>query len=102
MPRTVQEILDHAEELAARFEQNYEPAGNPEVTALGELYLAVQARAAAERAVAEQVAVARAGGVSWDVIGGILGTNGEAVRQRYGSPRKTPAKKAVKTTKDIN
>lgn len=87
MPRTMQEILDHASELAARFE-NLDPAeGTSEVTPLGELYLAVQERAASERHIAETVAAARAQGTSWAVIGRLLGTTGESARQRYAQPQ---------------
>ncbi len=87
MPRTMQEILEHADKLAAHFERDYDPdPARTEVTPLGELYLAVQERAASERHIAETVAVARAHGASWATIGGLLGTSGEAARQRYGQP----------------
>ncbi|MEP6650471.1 MAG: hypothetical protein ABJA74_11260 [Lapillicoccus sp.] len=85
MPRTVQEIIDHADELAARFESGFDPNANKsEVTPLGELYDAVQARAATERLIAEKVQAARDSGTSWAAIGQLLGTSGEAARQRYG------------------
>lgn len=82
MPRTTQQIIEHAEELAARFE-NMEPTGEPAVTPLGELYLAVLDRANAERDIQARVAAARKAGASWSVIGSILGTSDEAARQRY-------------------
>ena len=41
-------------------------------------------RAQAERDVSEAVAVARAERHSWAAIGAMLGTSGEAARQRYG------------------
>jgi hypothetical protein len=111
MPRTVQEILDHADELAARFEQ-YEP-GEAEVTELGELFAAVQARAEAEALVAQRVAAARAAGQSWAIIGTLLGTSGEGARQRYSvssggytvevtvteTPKRKPRKVAGKQVK---
>jgi len=44
----------------------------------------VTERAATERRVAEAVAAAREAGVSWSVVGSVLGTPGEAARKRYG------------------
>jgi hypothetical protein len=61
MPRSVPDILDHAEELARRFD-DYE-------TAPGD-----------ERNAVEQT---RSQGYSWAFIGKIMGTSGEAVGQRY-------------------
>lgn len=48
---------------------------------------AVTQRAATERRVAEAVIAAHGAGVSWSVIGGMLGTSGEAARKRYGGRR---------------
>lgn len=84
MPRTVEQILAHADELAARFE-NYEPAPADEIdpavlTALREA--AVQ-RARVEAQVLEAVRQAREAGAPWSLIGNLIGTSGEAVRQRY-------------------
>jgi hypothetical protein len=85
MPRTVQDILDHADELAKRFE-NYEPSAaderDPEVFA--ELRRAVLSRSEAERSIREAVNHARDHGYSWAFIGSLIGTSGEAARQRYG------------------
>ena len=85
MPRTVQDILDHADELAKRFE-DYEPSRvderDPE--AFAELRQAVLARSDAERAVKDAVEHARERGYSWAFIGSLVGTSGEAARQRYG------------------
>lgn len=85
MPRTMQEILDQAEELATRFEQ-HEPveANVKDATALRTVYAAFRARAEAERQLGEAVALARRDGHSWAAIGAMLGTSGEAARQRYG------------------
>lgn len=86
MPRTVQDILDHSDELAKRFE-SYEPAANDErdPEAFAAVRRAVDSRAQAERSIIEAVARARASGYSWRTIGLLLGTSGEAARQRYGS-----------------
>src|SRR5215210_375845 len=89
MPRTVKGILEHADELAKRFE-DYEPspddAREPEVfAALGR---AVMARSEAERSISQAVTEARSHGYSWRTFGGLLGTPGEAARQRYGVTQK--------------
>jgi len=87
MPRTVNEILDQADELAARFEAHEpDPADVTDAAALRSVRLAFQARAEAERRVADAVSVARAEGHSWAAIGAMVGTSGEAARQRYGRP----------------
>ena len=90
MPRTTQEILDQADELAARFD-DHEPdqANLRDAAALRAVRLAFQARAHAERRLAESVSVARADGHSWAAIGAMVGTSGEAARQRYGQPAAT-------------
>lgn len=85
MPRSVQEILDHAEELAVRFE-DFEPAAGDERDPAGYLALraAVVSRSDAERSIKQAVTTARSHGYSWAFIGKIIGTSGEAARQRYG------------------
>jgi hypothetical protein len=84
MPRDLQELLNHAAELARWFE-DYEPAGSDqrEAQPLAALRQAVLARADAEQRLADAVAEARAAGHSWASIGAMLGTSGEAARQRY-------------------
>ena len=85
MPRSVQEILNHADELAYRFEQ-YEPAAEDErdPAVYATLRSAVVSRSDAERAIKNAVERARSHGYSWAFIGKIIGTSGEAARQRYG------------------
>ncbi len=85
MPRTVQDILDHADELARRFEA-YEPAAVDErdASVFAALRDAVVSRSDAERSIMTAVGKARAAGYSWAFIGSLLGTSGEAARQRYG------------------
>jgi len=82
MPRTAQEILDHADELAARFEQA-EPGDLRDATALCAVRDACLARATAERDLRDAVVRARHDGHSWAAIGAMVGTSGEAARQRY-------------------
>ena len=90
MPRSLQEILDHAEQLADHFEDNPpDPADMADTTTLHALRDAVVDRAKAEEAVATAVESARAAGHTWPRIGAILGTSGEAARQRYGQARAT-------------
>jgi hypothetical protein len=85
MPRKTEEILEHADELARRFE-DYEPRPGDavEITALRLVGGAVARRAEAERELVRTVPQARQAGQSWATIGAILGTSGEAARQRYG------------------
>jgi len=85
MPRSIQEILDHADELAKRFE-DYEP--NPADERPVEEYLlerAALARARSERQIVDAVSAARANSVSWQRIGELLGTSAQAAQQRYSA-----------------
>ncbi len=85
MPRSIQDILDHADELAERFE-NYEPEPNDERPV--EEYLlerAALARARSERQIVDAITAARAKQVSWTRIGEPLGTAAQAAQQRYGN-----------------
>ena len=89
MPRSLQEILQHADELERRFAE-HEPNDVRDAAPLHAIRDAVTARAASERRIADTVSEAREAGVSWSAIGGMLGTSGEAVRKRYGGrPAKT-------------
>jgi hypothetical protein len=90
MPRTVQDILDHADELAKRFE-HYEPRTEDkrDPAAFTALREAAIGRSDAELSVREAVVAARRHGYSWRAIGSVLGTSGEAARQRYGASAKT-------------
>lgn len=86
MPRSAEEILARAEELARRF-ADHEPAPGDvrDAAALRAVAEAFVQQAASERALAVAVQIARAKGHSWSAIGAMLGTSGEAARQRYGS-----------------
>lgn len=85
MPRTMQEIIDHADTLARRFE-DHEPgsAGVRDARALAAIRAAVMDRSTGERQLAQAVDAARAEGHPWSAIGAMLGTSGEAAPQRYG------------------
>ena len=91
MPRSTEQILAHADELARRFAE-HEPADDRIMDArtLRDIAAAVERRAVAERDIAEAVAVARADGHTWAAIAAMLGTSGEAARQRYSSPTAYP------------
>ena len=82
MPRSIQEILDQADELAKRFE-DYEPDASDERPV--EEYLlerAALARARSERQVADAVITARGAGASWQKIDSLLGTSARAASHR--------------------
>jgi hypothetical protein len=84
MPRTAEEILARADELARRFEED-EPGDIKDAHALRDVAAAFSRVAGAERDLAGAVSVARAEGHTWAAIGAMLGTSGEAARQRYGT-----------------
>lgn len=87
MPRSLEEILHHADELAARFEgHDADSADAADATALRAVRAAFTERAEAEARLADAVSVARGEGHSWAAIGAMVGTSGEAARQRYGQP----------------
>lgn len=84
MPRSIQDILDHADELARRFEE-YEPdAADERPVEEYILQRAVLNRARSERQIVDAVVTARGAGISWGKIGEILGTSAQAAQQRYG------------------
>jgi hypothetical protein len=86
MPRSVDDILQHADELAERFE-NYDPDPAQELDpgAVTLLRAAIQERSQAERHLIEAIRTARESGISWSTIGTFVGTSGEAARQKYSS-----------------
>lgn len=84
MARTTAEIMAHADELATQFE-DFEPDTTVETDALTGLNRAVIESAHATANVRAWVARAREQKRSWAEIGVVLGTSGEAARQRYGA-----------------
>ncbi len=84
MPRSIDDLVARADELADEFE-GYVPheadRGEPALLALRR---AAYRRALIERELVERVLQAREAGESWAKIGNELGTSGEAARQRYG------------------
>lgn len=84
IPRSIQDILDHANELARRFEE-YEPdEANAIPVEEHLLRRAVLDRARGERQVVEAVVAARSARISWGKIGEILGKSAQGAQQRYG------------------
>jgi hypothetical protein len=84
MPRSLQEILDHADEIADRLERGEYDANPHDARGTRLIIDALERRASAERDIVDGVALARADGLDWRTIGVFLGTTGEAARQRYG------------------
>ena len=84
MPRLIQDIVDHADEIAARFER-LDPQEAKEIPVEEHLLRrAVIARARSEQQVLDAVARARTSGMTWQRIGSFLGTSAQAAHQRYG------------------
>jgi hypothetical protein len=81
MARTLQEILEHADELAERFE-SYEPAEGDRMT---EAELALSRAVIADAQGEKAVAAARATRSSWTRIAALLGTSARSARARYGT-----------------
>jgi hypothetical protein len=84
MPRSLQDIIDHADELADRFERA-EAGVLSDGTPLRNLAALIEQRGRTEAEIGRAVASARAAGVPWSALGTIIGTSGEAVRQRYAA-----------------
>jgi hypothetical protein len=86
MPRTIREIIEQGDELAKRFEM-FVPTASSKARggSLAAVHRAAVARAKAEGVLLRAVIKARSDGHSWKAIGGMIGTSGEAARQRYGN-----------------
>jgi hypothetical protein len=84
MPRSLNEIIAQADELATRFE-NMEPGEAKDAAPLRRIGEAVAQRTEAEKQIVVAIEQARNAGHSWAAIGAFLGTSGEAARQKYGT-----------------
>lgn len=83
-PRTLEEMLASLEEIARNLQRQAAAAADGEsVEPLEAIRQAFEERTWAEQRLAARVADARAAGISWTAIGSMLGTTGEAARQRY-------------------
>jgi len=86
MPRSTKEIIDQADALAQRFEGHVsQPSSLRSADSLRQVREAFLGRARAESDLLAAVEAARSDGQSWSAIGTMLGTSGEAARQRYGA-----------------
>ncbi len=86
MPRSTKEIIDQADALARRFEDHVpDESTMRSAHTLRQVREAFLGRARAEADLLDAVGAARADGQSWSAIGAMLGTSGEAARQRYGA-----------------
>lgn len=84
MPRTTEEILHHADELAKVFEDHDpDPSHVMPAVPLRGVAEAFRSLASAEAALGEAVAHARLQGHTWAEIAKMVGTSPEAARQRY-------------------
>lgn len=91
MPRSLQQIIDQADQFSDRFEtHDPDPSEIRDARALRAVQAAFIARAETEATLAEAVSRARAEGHSWAAVGAMLGTSGEAARQRYGQAAHRP------------
>ena len=84
MPRSLHDILEHAQQLAEKFEQ-FESSDLREVPA--EEYVLTRAvinRARSEEALIDAITRARLAGLTWQRIGDSIGTSAQAAQQRYG------------------
>ena len=88
MPWTLNMILDHADELADRFEA-FDPSEADEIP-VDEYLLrrAIRTNPADEARHVEAVKAARESGMSWDRIGEILGISGSESEQWYHTATK--------------
>ena len=85
MPRSIDELVARADELADQFEDyDPRPEDRGEEPPMMALRRAAYRRAVIERELLESVRRARQSGASWAQVGQELGTSGEAARQRYG------------------
>lgn len=87
-PRTLEEMLASVEKIARQLQADAAEMERAARTGDHEPLQAVRAafaaRAFAEKHLADCIAEARAAGISWAAIGTMVGTSGEAARQRYG------------------
>jgi hypothetical protein len=91
MPKSLQYVIDHADEIAQGIE-DLDPSDEElrEGVPLAAVRRAVFAVGDAQRALLEAIVAARGDGISWAKIGAMLGTSGEAARQRYAAAVKDP------------
>ena len=77
-------MLAAVEELSRQLRNQALAIAPEDAEPLEAVRAAFEERARAEQCLADRVADARAAGISWANIGKMIGTSGEAARQRYG------------------
>ncbi|UDY24220.1 hypothetical protein [Nocardioides sp. Kera G14] len=86
MVRNLDQLIAIQDELADYFESLGEDgAEDPVLSARARLVLAAGKRSEVEAELLDRVVAARGAGMTWKDIGQVLGTSGEAARQRYGN-----------------
>ena len=94
MPRSLAELIKQGDFYAQQFEDFPTDAEDGiELETFKALWSAGQQKSVLENSIAELVTKARLENMSWKLIGQILGTTGEAARQRYGPTVKRKTKK---------
>ena len=96
MPRSLSDLIHQADFYAKQFEDY--PTGSENAIdsdTFNALWAAGQQKSALENSIAVLGVKARSEDMSWKLIGQILGTTGEAARQRYGSIVKKKPKKSA-------
>jgi hypothetical protein len=96
MPRSLSDLIQQADFYAKQFEDY--PTGLQDAinsATFNALWSVGQQKSDLENSIAELVVKARSENMSWKLIGQILGTSGEAARQRYGSITKRKTKRTA-------
>ena len=96
MPRSLSELIKS--KIPPSLAGKLYPTGSEDAidtATFNALWAAGQQKSALENSIAELVMKARSENMSWKLIGQILGTSGEAARQRYGSIAKRKPKKTA-------
>jgi len=83
MPRSLDELIAHGDQLAEEF-VDVDRSLFVEPTPESKIRLAAMRRSGAERQLRDAVLAGRRAKLSWEIIGQMLGTTGEAARKRYG------------------
>ena len=96
MPRSLNELIKHADFYAKQFE-DYPTSADDAIDSatFNALWAAGEQKSTIENSIAELVVKARSENMSWKLIGQVLGTTGEAARQRYGSLAKRKPKRTA-------
>ena len=96
MPRSLNDLIKQGDFYAQQFEDF--PTSNEDsidLATFNALWAAGQQKSVLENSIAELVVKARLENMSWKLIGQVLGTTGEAARQRYGAITKKKTKKSA-------